>query len=253
MHYKKSIMENTNNRIGEIHTTNEGCKLEIIEYFGVNNCTIKFDDWNNTIMENICYHNIIKGGVKNPYHKSVYGVGYIGSRIKNKKGERKMYKTWVGMLERGYSEKLKSVRPTYIGITVCDEWHNFENFKKWFQVNYNPEIMQGWDLDKDIICSECKVYSPETCAFVPQEINKLFIDRLTDKGYRITKNKKYEVRLNKEKSRVQIGTFNTPEEAFQAYKTAKEQYIKEVADKWKGLISDKVYEAMYNYEVEITD
>ena len=50
-----------------------------------------------------------------------------------------------------------------------------------------------------------------------------------------------------------LGTFDTPEEAFQAYKTAKEECIKEVADKWKGLISEQVYNALINYKIEITD
>lgn len=45
----------------------------------------------------------------------------------------------------------------------------------------------------------------------------------------------------------------TPEEAFQVYKVAKETYIKEVADEWKDKINPKVYQAMYNYQVEITD
>jgi hypothetical protein len=34
---------------------------------------------------------------------------------------------------------------------------------------------------------------------------------------------------------------------------AKESYIKEIADKWKYKIADKVYQALYNYKVEITD
>ena len=37
------------------------------------------------------------------------------------------------------------------------------------------------------------------------------------------------------------------------HKTAKEAYIKEVADKWRGQITEQVYEAMYNYKVEIDD
>ena len=50
-----------------------------------------------------------------------------------------------------------------------------------------------------------------------------------------------------------MGTFDTSEEAFQAYKVAKEQYIKEVADKWREQIEPRVYKAMYKYQVEITD
>ena len=42
-------------------------------------------------------------------------------------------------------------------------------------------------------------------------------------------------------------------EDFNAYKTAKEIYIKELANKWKGKIDDRAYEALMNYAVEITD
>ena len=52
---------------------------------------------------------------------------------------------------------------------------------------------------------------------------------------------------------IALGEFSTPEEAFYAYKKYKENVIKEVADKYKPLIPGKVYEALYNYEVDITD
>ena len=55
------------------------------------------------------------------------------------------------------------------------------------------------------------------------------------------------------KNQITIGTFNTPEEAFYAYKQFKENYIKEVADEYKDRIPQMLYEAMYRYEVEITD
>ena len=65
--------------------------------------------------------------------------------------------------------------------------------------------------------------------------------------------RKYKATISKNNVKLYLGLFDTPEEAFQAYKTAKEEYIKEVADKGKESISPKVYRAMYNYKVEITD
>jgi len=55
------------------------------------------------------------------------------------------------------------------------------------------------------------------------------------------------------KKRKRLGSFSTPEEAFQIYKEAKEAYIKEVANKWKDQIDNRVYEALTTYEVEIND
>ena len=53
--------------------------------------------------------------------------------------------------------------------------------------------------------------------------------------------------------RKHLGRFDTPEEAFLAYKQAKEAYIKEVANKWKDQIDIRVYEALMKYEVDIND
>ena len=47
--------------------------------------------------------------------------------------------------------------------------------------------------------------------------------------------------------------FDIFEDAFSAYKKAKEAYIKEVATKWKDKIDPRAYEALMNYQVEITD
>ena len=247
------------NRVGEKYTTNEGYEVEIIEYFNFRNCTIKFKDNFNIVINNIDLGNLKKGKVKNPYHPSIFNIGYSGigrhSKYKNYK-ESVVYTTWCNLIRRVHSEKSLLKNPTYKEISLCEEWYNFQNFGDWFEDNYNPETMQGWELDKDILVKGNKIYSPETCCFVPQEINKLFIKSNKSRGeYPIgvhkTKNKFLAQSYSKNKR--YLGSFNSVEEAFQAYKIAKKLYIKEVADKWKGQISDKVYQAMYNYKVEIDD
>ena len=101
------------------------------------------------------------------------------------------------------------------------------------------------------------MYQPNSCSIVPQFINSLLV---TSKGARgsspigVSYRKgdfKYEAYYNGSNKRVHLGLFNTEVEAFQAYKTAKEAYIKEVAEKWKGKIDDRVYEALMNWEVGI--
>ena len=67
------------------------------------------------------------------------------------------------------------------------------------------------------------------------------------------KTKKFIASIRINSKTIYIGTFDTPEEAFQAYKTAKEGEIKRGADEWKPYIELRVYQAMYNYQVEITD
>lgn len=52
---------------------------------------------------------------------------------------------------------------------------------------------------------------------------------------------------------IHLGYFDTPEEAFYAYKPVKEAYIKALAEKWKDQIDTRAYEALMNWTIEITD
>lgn len=240
-------------RIGETYKTKNYGICTIVEYANSQNCTVKFED--GTIVKNLYYWNIVQGRVKNPYHKNIYGVGYTGEGKYYKKGGG-VYKHWYSMFVRCYSDKYIG-KLIYANVTVCEEWHNFQNFAKWFEHNYSPKIMEKWELDKDILIRNNKVYSPEACCFIPKEINRLWTKRHNERGILpigVTVRKgRYRARVSKENKRVCLGSFDTPEEAFQAYKIEKEKYIKEVADKWKGKIDDRVYEALYNYKIEITD
>ena len=252
------------NRVGEKFLTNEGYEIEIIEYYGNRQCTVKFNDERGTIVANKEYADLKKRIVKNPFHKSVYGVGYIGQgnyKGRYKKGNKtKTYNTWNAMLDRCYSEKTQEKQLTYKGCTVDERWHNFQVFAEWFENNYNPEYMENWQLDKDILVKGNKIYSPETCVIVSNELNCLIIKTDATRGnlpIGVSKSgKKFKVNLRAGKDNrksTYLGTFNTPEEAFQAYKIEKEIYIKELADKYKEQITEDTYQALYNYQVEITD
>lgn len=241
-------------RIGEKYLTNQGYWVTIIEYFGCYNCTIKFED--GTVRRNVAYKEVKNGSIVNPLHKSVCGVGYLGvgkySPSINKQ-KTKEYSYWHDMINRCYNTTRKNGNKHYKPVNVDEEWHCFQAYAEWFNKNY----VNGWHVDKDILVKGNKIYSPSTCCFVPQEINSIFTRGEDRRGlYPIGVTKvcsSYKVQLNMYGEIKYIGTYKTIEEAFQAYKTAKEEYIKEVADKWKPLITPEVYQAMYNYQVEITD
>ncbi len=192
--------------------------------------------------------------MKNLHNKTVCNVGCIG--VGNYKptfnGKRtKANEVWKDMLQRCY--KYIEINPTYKDCSVVEEWHNFQNFAAWFEENY----VEGFELDKDILVKRNKIYSPETCCFVPKKINYLFIKCNKTRGlYPIgvsLVHNRFQTTIRKNGKTINLGRFNTIEEAFKAYKIAKEQYIKEVAEKWKSQITEKVYQAMYNYQVEIID
>ena len=119
------------------------------------------------------------------------------------------------------------------------------------------------NLDKDILVKNNKIYSPNTCVFVPTNINTLFTKSNKSRGkYPIgvffhKDANKYEAHCSifyNGKSKLKhLGLYNTIDDAFKVYKESKEANIKQIADEYKDKIPDKLYEAMYKYEVEITD
>lgn len=184
--------------------------------------------------------------------KPVYGVGI--NNLENGTLE-KCYTTWYNILKRCYDPTTKTKEPTYTGCSICDEWKYLFNFKKWFDANY----IDGHHLDKDILVKGNKVYSPDTCCFVPQSINSLITNRSRHRGdcpLGVTKaNSRFCASYNKGNKRIHIGMFDTPEAAFLAYKKAKEQYVKVLGEKYykEGKITERVYLALLAYKVDITD
>lgn len=255
--YGKERHPNFINRLGEKHITNEGYEVEIIEYKTSTDCTFKFNDAQQTIVKGD-YKGVRNKWLKNPNHPSVCGVGYYGIGNYSTTGRNvKMVSIWRSLIQRCYSDKAQERQKTYIGVTVCEEWKCFQNFAEWYEENWKPYMNTNWHLDKDILFKGNKIYSPETCCLIPQEINTLFIkcDKVRGKypiGV-VKKGSKYIAQISKNNKRFKSKPFNTPEEAFEVYKKVKEDYIKEFADKWKDKIEPRVYKVMYNYKVEITD
>ena len=183
-----------------------------------------------------------------------YGLGIIDYPLAVK--GLKSFIAWNNMLRRCYNEKTRQTFPTYKDCRVCDEWLRFSNFKKWFDDNY----IEGYHLDKDILVKGNKVYSPETCCFVPSEINKLLTkaDKIrgnTPLGVGMCQNGLFFARISINKKLYILGTFTSKEDAFKVYKKAKEKHLQEVAIKYyaKGLIKENVYIALLNHKIEITD
>ena len=186
----------------------------------------------------------------------ILGVGI--NDVDDFMNHEKSYILWSHLFARCYNPKALFKHPAYNNVIVCKEWHLFSNFLKWFETQ-KEWYQQGWHIDKDILVKGNREYAPDKCCFVPQEINALFTNRKRNKGkypigvsYIKSKNK-FVVSVAYNGRNKTIGAFNTPTEAFYAYKEAKEKRIKEVADKWKDQLEPKVYEALYNYKVEITD
>ena len=159
---------------------------------------------------------------------------------------------WYGILDRCYSERELKKHPAYIGCSVSEEWWLLSNFKKW----YNEHYVRGWQIDKDLLVKGNKVYGPDTCCFVPNEINATIVQRRKPKsttlpqGVYLRKDGLFFAKFQCGGEKRRLGLYKTKEEAFLAFKEAKEAWVKTLADKYKDQLETKVYEALYKYEVE---
>ena len=263
-------------RTGEVNISNEGCAMKIVEYNNCDDIIIQFEDEYKYRLHTRywCFKN---GQCKNPFFASVFGHGYLGTdkngnvpKAKEFKGGKSVatweYLKWKSMLRRCFDNKLKAENPTYKDVTCCKRWLCFANFLEDFEIlkqEYNWSKDEKLTLDKDILYKNNKIYSLENCVLVPDWINSLFTKRDNDRGeypigvYYHKQAKKYQAQCNINGKQIRLGLYSTPEQAFNAYKIAKENEIKRIANECvsKGYIvkDSRLYNAMISYQVKIDD
>jgi len=257
--FQKGSVRNINNRLGETKENKFGELTKIIKYRNCSDIDIEHSD--GTIIHNARYSTFKKYNIFNPNRKSLHGIGYIGQgKYKSRENGQitHAYYTWKAMISRCYDPFLLNNAPTYINVFVCDEWHNFQKFGDWYDENYYTIDNEEMHLDKDFK-NKARMYSPENCIFLPRNINMILIKRKSLRGeYPIgcaldKQRNKIRVQLNRYNKVYDLGHFNNKIDAFNAYKQAKEAYIKEIADSYKHKIPEHIYNILINYQVEITD
>jgi hypothetical protein len=170
--------------------------------------------------------------------RKVHGVGINDSNyaISSRDADGKLllcpyYDAWKHMLERAYCPKLHARYPTYTGVTVCEEWHSFMAFRAWMEA----QDWEGKHLDKDIIVPGNKVYSPDTCVFVPPALNALLTDRAAARGECpigvswSKSRKKFSAHITIDGRRKHLGRFTCPHEAHMTWRKAKVRLIRDAA------------------------
>lgn len=177
-----------------------------------------------------------------------------------KKTHRHLYIQWLNIKQRCYNPNRWIKNPTYQGCSVHDDWkYNFQQFAE----DYTSMIGYGLpnrQLDKDILVKGNKVYSKDTCILVPHNINILFTNSKNARGqypvgviYTPHDTPPYMARIRKHGKQIFIGRYRTIEEAFQAYKNAKEQHIKDMANLYKHELDPRAYDALMNWEISEDD
>lgn len=168
--------------VGSVWSSKNCGKFKVTKYVRCNSIYIKFLETGGKIVTSS--DSVRKGCVRDPLIRVVQGVGFIGSGVFKSKINNKStdaYGCWRNMLIRCYGERYQKEKPSYIGCTVCEEWHNFQNFAKWYYANH-PQDGEKWHLDKDFTVIGNKIYSPETCAFIPASVNSFITDCARSRG-----------------------------------------------------------------------
>lgn len=246
-------------RVGLRKQNNDGSWMTIIEYNNARDLTVKFDT--GYVAEHKYYSAFLNGSIRDVYFPIVKGVGFIGEGkyvASNNYTKSPAYQKWIDILYRCYRDNTNY--PAYQECTICDEWLNYQNFAQFFEDNYYEVPNHTMSIDKDIIKKKNKIYCPEYCCFLPRDLNAIF------EGLNVCKRgeypvgvsflrpaKRFEAYTHKKNRKIHIGYYDTPEEAFYAYKAYKESYIHEMTEKYKQWLPKRVYHALYSYEIDIND
>ncbi len=246
--------------VGQLFETHTSGTIQVVEVKDSRNVTVRFLESGN--QTTAAAHNILHGKVQDhealAQRKVRYNVGWIGIGPYSHKTHPAIYNKWSNMLQRCYSKDMHKREPSYSPCSCCLEWQCFQNFAQWYESNCPND---NYSLDKDILVKHNTVYSPEKCCFVPSEINKMLVKQQTQRGM-------YPIGVQAQKGASTFvavvtnpftkkvehysGFYNTTD-AFLKYKEAKEEIIKLMAEKYKHCIAPHVYQALINYQVEITD
>ena len=245
--------------VGKVFKSSNSGDFKIVKYNDYGNVEIQFL---KTGYETVAHLGSIRNGeVKDPYSPSVFGVGVVGTKYPSMINgvQTKEYELWKSMLRRCYSDKYQKKYPTYEGCEVSNNFKSYEYFYEWChkQIGFSN---QDWQLDKDLLVKGNKVYSEDSCVFIPKEINTLLTKSTSSRGEYLIgvcwhkARKAFMAQVGKGKGKLKhLGYFTTEIEAYNAYKQAKEVFVKEQAEKWKSQIDERAYEALMNYTVEIDD
>lgn len=249
--------------IGNVFTTKSWGDLEIVDYNGNRSVHVKFIKTGYEVVTDL--RSIRKGCVRDRLLPSVHGVGIVGAEsIVDKDGRKlKEYNLWCSMLQRAYDHKRHLDFPTYVNCEVSENFKYFPYFKDWCrqQVGFNTFCSDGlpYTLDKDLLIKGNKIYSEDTCVFLPHKLNTALIKCDGSHGsnligvYHNKIKNVFSATVCINMKQKFLGQYKTEVEAFLVYKQAKENYIKDIAEQYKNQISVRAYNALMSYSVDMSD
>ena len=263
-------------REGHKFLTNSGWTGRIVKWVDSHEVYVEWQDGSKSIET---WGAINSGAIKPLYQPSLCGVGYIGdgrfvpSSYKNLPAGKqycdpRIFAYWRRMISRCYNEneQKKPSGRAYIGCSVAESWHNFQNFAEWaYQKKQAWFVEDGmiWELDKDCLVQGNRVYGPEYCTFLPPQINIVLSDSPRSRGLPrgvnyikpATQGSKegYIARCHILGERKYLGYYDDEMTAFLKYKSFKENHIKELAEIFKDRLETEAYNALLKCVIEPYD
>lgn len=231
---------------GTIHKSKSYGDFRVIKYINTKIVHIEFID--TGFIKTAGAGDIRKGAVKDLLFRCIYGVGFIGEGEYTTRPDGgdvcKSYRTWSNMLKRCYA-RIDGECPTYEGCYVSEDWHNYQNFAKWYVDNY-PNDGKQYQLDKDLLVAGNKLYSKATCIFVPRWLNNFTTDSGTARGefpigVSYSKiHKKYISRCDSPNGRRHLGKYDNPTDAYNAWFKRKMEMASEYKE-YMDSIDTRIY------------
>lgn len=241
-------------KVGYRGVTNAGFKYTLTKRLPKRRVIVTFDPpYEGSIEVGVGY--IANGVIHNPFSPNKVG-GMFGQGKYNCINSSKVHNIWYRLLERVFHWERSVRNKSYEGCSVCEEWMNFQVFAEWYYSQKGSDM--DWHLEKDLLVRGNKHYSPETCVLVPQDVNMFLTKRkscgttwigASSRG----KTGRYWSQFTRGTKGVCLGSFATGLEAHLAYKAAKEEYARALAEKYKDVLDERAYLALLNYSVEIDD
>ena len=195
--------------------------------------------------------HILLGNVNNPLYPTILNIACIGIGKYNFKDYSFIYKRYNDLLRRCYYEKSDRYYCYGAkGVVICDEWKNFQNFAAWYEENSYCEFLS---VDKDILANinhlETKIYSPETCLLIPEELNCWFIGDCVKAGiqYR-NSNKKFYSEIGSKGTRTWLPPTFSFNESKLNYSFKKKSLLKNLLENEYNYIPNDIKEIILKYD-----
>ena len=244
--------------VGDKFTNKVGSEAVVTKHISAVGFEIQF-------LDDFGYKTTATGGVlrsgsfKNPYHPSIFGIGYlgVGDHLIYEEGSKTKlsaaYSCWRSMIDRA-ARGPEGNLVNYTDCTVCDEWLCFQTFYEWY--TSFPVYDFVAQIDKDILVKGNRIYSPEFCTLVPLEINMAFTvkqkyrDNGLPTGVEKTRTGRFRAAVRVKARKTSLGTYDTAEEAGKAYERGKEAQVQALGEEYRDVIEDDAYRAIMSWTAE---